>query len=168
MIIRHGEEVIIRDVEDETTGEKINLNVAQYISYDLSLDNLHFTNPMYARILEEAVEHSHDESFKAEEYFTRHPDLQLSTLAIQLSADEFKLSKSLEVKQHENYLRDQVMHLVLDFRMDWVDKNLKALRAQLSTLHDNVEQMMQVMGEYKRMQDIRNVLARRLGSDIVV
>jgi DNA primase len=49
-----------------------------------------------------------------------------------------------------------------------VDKNLKALRAQLSTLHDNVEQMMQVMGEYKRMQDIRNVLARRLGSDIVV
>ena len=168
MIIRHGEEVIIRDVEDETTGEKINLNVAQYISYDLSLDNLHFTNPMYARILEEAVEHSHDEGFKAEEYFTRHPDLQLSTLAIQLSADEFKLSKSLKVNQHENYLRDQVMHLVLDFRMDWVDKNLKALRAQLSTLHDNVEQMMQVMGEYKRMQDIRNVLARRLGSDIVV
>ena len=74
----------------------------------------------------------------------------------------------MEVNQHENYLRDQVMHLVLDFRMDWVDKNLKALRAQLSTLHDNVEQMMQVMGEYKRMQDIRNVLARRLGSDIVV
>ena len=39
-IVRDGEKLIIRDVLNEETGEKINLNVAQYIAYDLGLDNL--------------------------------------------------------------------------------------------------------------------------------
>ena len=34
-IVRDGEKLIIRDVLNEETGEKINLNVAQYIAYDL-------------------------------------------------------------------------------------------------------------------------------------
>ena len=167
-IIRHGEEVIIHDVEDEVTGQKISLNVAQYISYDLGLDNLQFTHPLYMRILDEAVEHSGDEGFKAEEYFTRHPDIDISTLAARMSVEEFKLSKSLQVKQRGNSLRDRVIHMVLDFRMDWVERHLKDLRVQLASMSDNVDQMMQTMEEIKRMQDIRNVLARRLGNDIVV
>jgi len=167
MVIRHGEEIIIRDVED-VEGNRINLNVAQYISYDLGLDNLSFASPLYNRILEEAVEHSGDEGFKAEEYFTRHPDIEVSTIAVAMSVEEFKLSESLKVRSGETILRDRVMHLVLDFRMDYVESHLRALRVQLSQLSGNVEQMMQTMGEIKRMQDIRNVLARKLGNDIVV
>ena len=167
-VIRHGEEVILQDVEDEVTGEKVTLNVAQYISYDLGLDNLQFSNPLYMRILDEAVAHSGDEGFKAEEYFTQHPDLDISTLAVKMSVEDFKLSKSLQVKQRENGLRDTIMHMVLDFRMDWVEQHLKELRVQLSSMSNNVEQMMQTMGEIKRMQDIRNLLAKRLGNDIVV
>ena len=167
-VIRHGEEVILQDVEDEVTGEKVTLNVAQYISYDLGLDNLQFSNPLYMRILDEAVAHSGDEGFKAEEYFTQHPDLDISTLAVKMSVEDFKLSKSLQVKQRENGLRDTIMHMVLDFRMDWVEQHLKELRVQLSSMSNNVEQMMQTMSEIKRMQDIRNLLAKRLGNDIVV
>ncbi len=167
-VIRHGEEVILQDVEDEVTGEKVTLNVAQYISYDLGLDNLQFSNPLYMRILDEAVAHSGDEGFKAEEYFTQHPDLDISTLAVKMSVEDFKLSKSLQVKQRENGLRDTIMHMVLDFRMDWVEQHLKELRVQLSSMSNNVEQMMQTMGEIKRMQDIRNLLAKRLGNDIIV
>jgi len=167
-VIRHGEEVILQDVEDEVTGEKVTLNVAQYISYDLGLDNLQFSNPLYMRILDEAVAHSGDEGFKAEEYFTQHPDLDISTLAVKMSVEDFKLSKSLQVKQRENGLRDTIMHMVLDFRMDWVEQHLKELRVQLSSMSNNVEQMMQTMSEIKRMQDIRNLLAKRLGNDIIV
>lgn len=167
MVIRHGDEIIMRDVED-AEGNLISLNVAQYISYDLSLDDLSFANPLYNRILAEAVEHSVDEGFKAEEYFTRHPDIEVSTVAVAMSVEEFKLSESLQLRNSETILRNRVLHLVLDFRMDYVENKLKELRAQLSQVAGNVEQMMNTMGEIKKMQDIRNLLARKLGNDIVV
>lgn len=166
-IVRDGEKLIIRDVLNEETGEKINLNVAQYIAYDLGLDNLSFKNPLSVQILNEALEHSEDENFKAEEYFTHHPDILISTLAVKLSVDRFQLSESMQMKEREIDLRDRVMHLILDYRMDYVEQHLKELQASLSTESD-LNKVMEIMGEIKKLQEMRNVLARKLGNDIVV
>ena len=72
MVVRHGNEVLYKDVETEDGG-KINLSVSQYISYDLGADGLKFHNELYNRILQEAVEHNDDEGFNSEAYFTHHP-----------------------------------------------------------------------------------------------
>ena len=166
-IVRDGEKIIIRDVQDDETGERISLNVAQYIAYDLGLDNLSFSNPLSVQILTEAIEHSGEEGFKAEEYFTHHSDILVSTLAIKLSVDRFQLSESMQIKEREVDLRDRIMHLILDYRMDYVEQHLKELQASLSTESD-LNKTMEIMGEIKKMQDMRNVLARKLGNDIVV
>ena len=166
-IVRDGEKIIIRNVLNDETGEKINLNVAQYIAYDLGLDNLSFKNPLSVQILTEAIEHSGDENFKAEEYFTHHPDILISTLAVKLSVDRFQLSESMQMKEREIDLRDRIMHLILDYRMDYVEQHLKELQASLSAEND-LNKVMEIMGEIKKMQDMRNVLARKLGNDIVV
>ncbi len=166
-IVRDGEKIIIRDVQNEETGETINLNVAQYIAYDLGLDNLVFANPLSVQILTEAVEHSNDPDFKAEEYFTHHPDIHVSTLAVRLSVEQFQLSESLQVREREIERKDRIMHLILDFRMDYVEHHLKELQVRLSQEKD-IEKMMEVMGEIKKMQNMRNILAKKLGNDIVV
>ena len=166
-IVRDGEKIIIRDVQNEETGETINLNVAQYIAYDLGLDNLVFANPLSVQILTEAVEHSNDPGFKAEEYFTHHPDIHVSTLAVRLSVEQFQLSESLQVREREIERKDRIMHLILDFRMDYVEHHLKELQVRLSQEKD-IEKMMEVMGEIKIMQNMRNILAKKLGNDIVV
>ena len=166
-IVRDGEKIIIRNVLNDETGEKINLNVAQYIAYDLGLDNLSFKNPLSVQILTEAIDHSGDENFKAEEYFTHHPDILISTLAVKLSVDRFQLSESMQMKEREIDLRDRIMHLILDYRMDYVEQHLKELQASLSAESD-LNKVMEIMGEIKKMQDMRNVLARKLGNDIVV
>ncbi len=168
MVIRHGEEIIFQDVEDETTGEKVTMNVAQYISYDLGLDNLSLGSDLYNRILEEAVAHSSDEGFKAETYFTHHPDLDISMLAVKMSVEDFKIAEKLQQKASSITLCDQVMHLILDYRMDYVEQRLKALKTELSAANRNMERMLQIMQEIKQMQEIRNILAKRLGADIVV
>ena len=42
----------------DADGNLINLNVAQYLAYNLSIDGLHLENPTFERILNEAVAHS--------------------------------------------------------------------------------------------------------------
>ncbi len=91
----------------------------------------------------------------------------VSTLAVKLSVDRFQLSESMQIKEREVDLRDRIMHLILDYRMDYVEQHLKELQASLSTESD-LNKTMEIMGEIKKMQDMRNVLARKLGNDIVV
>ena len=73
----------------------------------------------------------------------------------------------MQIKEREVDLRDRIMHLILDYRMDYVEQHLKELQASLSTESD-LNKTMEIMGEIKKMQDMRNVLARKLGNDIVV
>ena len=165
-VVRHGEEVIMKDLEDESTGEKVSLTVAQYISYDLGLDGLTLSNPLYNTILQEATDHSGEPDFNASRYFTHHSNIEVAQLAATLSMENVKLAKSLAMNIKENTLRDRIIHLVLDFRMEYVKQQLRSLQQKLKEVQSDVDQMMQVMGQIKQLQEIRNVLAHRLGSDV--
>ena len=166
-IIRHGDEVIFEGLEADD-GTLVNLNVAQFIDYDLSQDELHFSNPLYDRILREAVEHSADKGFKADHYFMQHPDPEVSRLAATLGIDSHQLSKSFEMKNSEGTLRQRVQHLILDFRMDIINERMKMLKRQLNEAGSDMERIRTLMADYKQTQEIRNALARQLGSDVIV
>ena len=166
-IVKDGEKVIFRDVKDENSGQIYNLTVAQYIAYDLSSDNLGFSNELYTKILQEAVEQCGKEDFKAEEYFTQHADIEISSLAVRLSVDRFQLAESLQIKETEQTLRDRVLHLVADFRLEYLSSHLKELNARLLQVKDP-QKMQEVMSEIMRTQNLRNELAKKNGSNILV
>ena len=166
-IIRHGDEVIFEGLETED-GQIINLNVAQYIDYDLGNDELTFSNPLYNRILQEAVEHSVEPGFKAEPYFMQHPDPEVSQLAASLGIERHQLSKSFELKTNEGTLRQRVQHLILDFRMGIVSQHLKDLQRQLKDIGSDMKRIKEVMDDYKQTQLLRDALARQRGSDVIV
>ena len=167
VVIRHGEEIIYRDVATDD-GNTVNLTVAQYISYDLGADGLSFSQPLFNQILDEAMQHSGEPGFVAADYFVRHPDVGISKLAAEMVIDRVQLTKSLQMKREEGTLRSQVEHLVLDFRMDFVEHKLKELQKQIYASGGNMEQMMKLMAEYKDMQLIRNNMAKMLGTNIIV
>lgn len=166
-VIRHGDEIIFKDLEAED-GSLVNLNVAQYIDYDLGSDGLSFSDERYNRILREAVEHSADAGFKAEQYFMQHPDPEVSQLAIQLGVDNHQLSRSFEMTNNEIVMRQRVQHLILDFRMDVVNQHLKDIQQQLKSMGLDMEMVKRLMDDYKQTQELRNALARQRGTDVMV
>ena len=166
-VVKDGEKVIFRDVKDENSGQTYNLTVAQYIAYDLGSDNLGFSNELYTKILQEAVEHCGEEGFKAEEYFTQHVDINIASVAVRLSVDRFQLAESLQVKETEQTLRDRVIHLVADFRLEYLSSYLKELETRLSQEKDS-EKMKEIMGEIMRKRNLRNELAKKTGTNILV
>lgn len=166
-IIRHGDEIIYEGIETDD-GQFINLNVAQYIDYDLGADGLEFSNPLFNRILQEAVEHSADPDFKSDLYFMQHPDPAVSQLAANLGIDRHQLSRSFQVNANGNSLRQRVEHLILDFRMDIVSQHLKELQLKMKEVGSDMEQVKSLMDDYKHTQELRNALARQRGSDVIV
>lgn len=166
-VIRYGEQIIIKDVKDNSSGNLISLNVAQYISYDLGLDSLSFTFPLYNKILQEAIEHSSDEGFVAENYFIQHPDINISEIATELSVEKFKLSESLQPKQDEAALLENVKHLILDFRRNYVERRYNELKEQIKQTQTN-EGKIKALAELQKMQQLRNIIAKKLGNNIII
>ncbi len=165
-VVRHGEEVIYADVEMDD-GTTASFNVAQYIAFDLGQDGLTFADPLYNQMLAEAVEHSGDVGFKAETFFTSHPDIAVSQTAARLAVDRHQLGGRFVLQPREGSLRQRVVHLVMDLRMTIVSQRLKEIQAAMRQATGDMERIMQLMAEYKDTQQLRDLLARRLGSDVM-
>ena len=182
MIIRYGDTIIYNNVETEDGGV-MNLNIAQYIDYNLSVDGLKLANPLFAKILEEAVVHSQDEGFNAEQFFIHHENMDVSRIATDLCVDKYRMLdeqktvanaepknkdelKAEKENRIEN-LRQQTEHLLNDFRMDYLEQRLRQLQAQISQASGDHERLMQLMEEYKTAHELRSKLARLLGNNII-
>ena len=165
-IIRDGEKVIFENVETEDGGTT-SLTVAQYIGYDLGQDGLRFHDERYNRILDEAMAHSGDPDFKAETYFMQHPDVDLSSLAARLAIDRHQLGKGFQPKEQKGTLRQHVLHLVLDLRLDIIEKRLKDIQLQLRNVGSDMERAKSLLEEYRDTQQLRDALAKQLGNDLV-
>ena len=165
-IIRHGEEIIYDNIETED-GNVISFNVAQYVDYDLGQDDIQFSNPLYNQILAEAVAHSGQEGWKAETYFTNHPDIEVSQLATRLAIDRHQLGGRFLIQPREGSLCQRVVHLVMDLRMDLIEGKLKEIQNAMREAVGDMNRVMQLMKEFKDMQQLRDMLAHKLGSDVM-
>ena len=179
MVVRQGEHIIMRGVEDDS-GQLHDVSVAQYISYNLAADKLTFSSPLFNRMLDEAVEKSGEAGFKAETWFLHHNDIDVSRLATALATEEYHLTprhtdgpqnEEAERQREANEteaLRMQVDHLLTDIRMDYVERHLKELQVQMAQAASDMEKLKTLMADYRDMQNMRNQLARKLGSNIIV
>ena len=170
MVVRYGETIIYDKVEyehEDGTKDVMSLNLAQYVNYEMSSDNLKFQDPVFERILHEAVEHSEDKDFVAETYFTRHPDFEVSSLATDLSVEKFKLSRSLQPTITATDIKNDIIHLIMDYRMDIIENRIKEYRDEIMASQNDPERLKEAMAKYSDAQTIRNNLAKLLGSNIL-
>ena len=182
LIVRNGDTIIYNNVETED-GTTVNLNVAQYIAYNLGVDGLKFANPLNSRILDEAVNHAGDENFCAEQFFLHHSDIEISRIATDLCMDKYQLldeQKAARADEEKNAdelraeeenrieaLRQQTEHLLNDFRMDYLEQRLRDLKRDISLAVNDPERLQQLMEEYKTAHELRSQLARLLGNNII-
>ena len=84
-----------------------------------------------------------------------------------MAVDRHQLGKGFQVKKREGSLRQHVLHLVLDLRMDIIEARLKEIQTQIRQVGNDMERVRELMGELKDVQELRNALAKQLGNDVV-
>jgi len=166
-LVKNGEKIIYDDVETED-GQKISLNVAQFVDYDLAADELKFSNDTYDKILSELLKHSTDEDFEATPFLTKHPDPEIAKIAATLAAERYQLSRSLIKEEKMEDLRQQVNHLILDFRKDYINQNLNAAKLELRQAGSDMTRVKEIMKHIQDLQQLRNELAKKVGNDLIV
>lgn len=180
IIIRHGDFIIYRDIEDEE-GNLINLTVAEWINYSLSAENLRFSVDIYNRVLDETLEHLRDNNFSAEQYFIHHNDIEISQLATELILDKYQyireqkeestgkqnVSDEARMEKETEKLRNEVLHLLLDFHFDLLERRLQQIKMEITQPNNTPERMASLMKDFRDTQQKRNELAQQRGNNII-
>ena len=71
------------------------------------------------------------------------------------------------MEPREGSLRQRVLQLVMHFRMDLVEQRLKSIQREVLLAKDDIQRTMQLLEEFKSTQELRNLLARKLGCDVI-
>lgn len=180
VIIRHGDFIIYRDIEDEE-GNLINLTVAEWINYSLTAENLRFSVDIYNRVLDETLEHLRDKNFSAEQYFIHHNDIEISQLATELILDKYQyireqkeestgsqnVSDEVRMEKETEKLRNEVLHLLLDFHFDLLERRLQQIKMEITQPNNTPERMASLMKDFRDTQQKRNELAQQRGNNII-
>ena len=180
VIIRHGDFIIYRDIEDEE-GNLINLTVAEWINYSLAAEHLRFSVDIYNRVLDETLEHLRDNNFAAEQYFIHHNDIEISQLATELILDKYQyireqkeestgkqnVSDEARMEKETEKLRNEVLHLVLDFHFDLLERRLQQIKMEITQPNNTPERMASLMKDFRDTQQKRNELAQQRGNNII-
>lgn len=172
-IVRYGERILYDYVEEET-NEHIVMRVAEYIRYDLERDELTFYTPLFKTMLDEAANKCQEEHFLASRYFLAHQDQNISRLAANLIGEKYQLSKYhtkyRELEQEEDKLSQLVIREIYALKDAYILIKIKETQAAMKEAQTggNMDQAMELMKQFTRLNEIKNVLSKELGERIIL
>lgn len=181
-VVRYGMEILLEGGEENNITGDMPTTVIDWVKFDLQRDGFWLTNPLYKVILEDAIEHSVDETFNPPRYFLAHTDAQISKIAAELISDRYQLSK-LHMKQFgENLKREETplaeeKHLLKDVPRAVTELKNIYISAQIKEIKDKMEQKqkegdwdgaIELMQQVKEMEEVKKLLAKELGERIIL
>lgn len=150
-----------------------NISVSEYIRQEFTQDGLSFSNVLFNQILDEAVKLSQESSQQeAYPYFIQHPNVDISSLAVEVGEDNFVLSS----KQREQYLDDKyrleevVPRILHDFKHSIVKNKMEEILVQLRdpSIMSNPQFYQKLMKEYMEISSVERQLAQILGDRVIL
>jgi DNA primase len=175
-LLHYGDSVIEEDFESmNENGEKetntVELTVADYVIFELERDGLGFANPMYKEIYEHYLHHITDNNTIPKlNYFTSHSNAVVSSMSINLSLEDHKLSANWEkfgilIPEAKDNIHHIVKHNIWHFKQVHLSKLIIIIQSNLNAL-ENENEMYDKMGELKDLKALQMFINKNLGRTI--
>lgn len=176
MIVRYANlpiNISIGPEVEDTDEELKSPNVVEFIASNLNEDGIVFRNPLYQRILNEALEQSRaNDNWESLPYFLHHTDIGISQLAVEIGNDDFVLSSH----QREQFVEDKyhleeiVPRLIHDYKHSLLKERLKKILNELKDpqLQQDSEKYQKVMRSYMELSAIDRQFAQILGDRVIL
>ncbi len=176
LLMRYGD-CVYANYDDGTA-----CTVGEFVLSALQDDDIRFENPLYQQVLDEYALHMHDANFNAERFFKYHPDTLISSLAVDLIADRYQLSKIHarknitenvatfeEMPSEADRLYELVPHLLYELKLTIVVQMLDELKHRLKHAQENddYDQLIAILREQTVYEQIRQQLCKELGHRIM-
>jgi DNA primase len=167
--------ILIRFSHAEFDAQE-HLSVAEFVLQHIQdvLDG--FDNPLYAKIAKEALDCLVDKRSSLNvDYFLRHPDAEISRLAVDLLSEPYEMSPNWAIKwdihlrmqkiPEENFIEDSLQALKR-FKLQKVKRLLSQNHEYIASLPSDSPEINSRMELHKKLGEMKNALATELNTVI--
>lgn len=169
-IVRYGDYTFNLDA-DAGGAEGKEISIAEFVAQEFENDGIQFSNPLYRRVLGEALKACASGGVKALPYFLAHPDPEISGLAGELGMDKEELTPLNKVQygNEEERLAPTVTMIISELKFSYVKRQLKRLEQEIQQLSQSgqMEACFEKMREHKEMMEILSSLSYYAGERVV-
>lgn len=158
----------------EAEGETREMTVGQYIVHALREDELESRNPLHNEMLE-AYESQHQKAgFQAQRFFVSHSNPAISSLASDLIAREYHLSrihnKYGQVNKDEDVLPALVPRVVTELKWKMVKIRMEEVRQALKEAQDQGREsdLLELMQQLALLQQAFKIISQQHGERTVI
>ena len=157
LIVRYGELPIEVEGAMYTIGEVIILT--------LQGDEITPPVPVYQTMMDEFMQHYKDEGFKAETFFTFHPDPAVSSVAIDMIADKYQFVKP----ENDVKLGELVTQLLYEIKLTVINNQIDDLENRLKQAQasGDVNGQLQLLKHQPELLAQRNEICKLLGNRVI-
>ena len=176
LVVRYGERPLYQ-LQDGSF-----ISVGAYIVAQLQADSIESPNPLYQKILDEFSAHAAEDGFVAENFFKFHPDAQISSLAVDLIADKYQLSRifakqsisenvvqEVSLQTDADHLTDLVPQLLLELKYTIINIRIDKMTELMKEAQekDDWELMRELLSGQPALMEIKNQISRQLGNRVI-
>ena len=163
---------VLHTLGEEETGDESSVTVGDYIISELEQDEIQPQHQLYFRIYEEFKRFYTEGIIPDEKVFTNHPDVEISSVAVDLLSSPYDLSRiwkrhDVWVETEEDKLRELVPQTVLAFKNLQIKKALKETEGMIKLCRGNPElNENELLMRHKRLNEVHKALNKKLGDRI--
>jgi DNA primase len=174
LLLKFGSVEFEKTINKDDGREEI-LTVADYVVREITSDELEFDNSVCARIFADFRFNSQQGLITSDMQFIKHEDPAISSLAADLLADSYELSRIWHEKQtyvetEEMKLKEIVSDSVLKFKSDKINILRKEIMLQLeeAVKANDREKILLLQKRYSSLSVALGLISKKLGGRILL
>jgi DNA primase len=167
MLLSYSAKSIVFEITDpEGNPASGEIGVPEYIYHEISQDEIEFEVPVHKKIFSEIEKMLQEGVVPDANYFTRHPDPEISGLTINLLSSPYELSEwerhGILVKTEELELKKNLEYVILTLRLKKLEKMKGDLEARLKEIPPDTETD-DLLVQLKNIESAKTYIAQVLG-----
>jgi DNA primase len=168
VLVKYGTEegIFMNEPEKGEEPAKFTMKIADYIIESMKEDNFTFESELCHRIFEECCTLHENGQAITEEYFLRHSDVEISQMAMNLSADAHPLSdwsrRSIGIKTEKDHLGISAEKAVYAFKSRKIEIMIKELDDYIKN-PINEQELNERMERKQRLNNAKRMFKNKLG-----
>ncbi|HRN40936.1 MAG TPA: DNA primase [Vicingus sp.] len=172
LLITYGDKIIALEVVDnENKKQEQQVATAVYIISSIAEDQLVFDNPLYQQIVDEYTSFLNKEIIPTHQDFINHTNAEINSIAISILSNKYDISEnwqkhSITVTKEEEQIKMAAVNTVFAFKLSKLNQLIEKLQNELKTC-SNDEDMMIIVADLTRYQQVKKQLAAQLGRSIL-